>query len=80
MIFKGILAQVRAPRAKMAEKCENVLITVKVIDMVLIGGPESFQVIVKVMEKNTTKWNMSGPVCLPRANDIFNLMPSLTIK
>ena len=32
----------------MAEKCENVLITVKVIDMVLIGGPESFQVIVNV--------------------------------
>ena len=37
-----IFAQVRAPRAKMAEKCKKVLITVKVIDMVI------FKVIVKV--------------------------------
>ena len=51
MIFKAIFAQVRAPWAKMAEMCENVLITVKVIDIVLIGGPESFQVIVKVLTK-----------------------------
>ena len=41
MIFKAIFAQVRAPWAKIVEKCEKVLITVKVIDMVLIGGPES---------------------------------------
>ena len=39
LIFKAIFAQVdaiRAPGAKMTEKCEKVLITVKVIDMVLI--------------------------------------------
>ena len=40
MIFKAIFAQVRAPRAKMAEKCEKALITIIVIDMVLIEGPE----------------------------------------
>ena len=39
-IFRAIFAQVGPPRAKMAKMCENVLITVKVIDMVLIGGSE----------------------------------------
>ena len=39
--FEAIFAQVRAPRAKMAEKCEKVLISVKVIDMIFIGSPES---------------------------------------
>ena len=42
MIFKAIFAQVRAPRAKMAEKCEKALINIIVIDMVI------FKVIVKV--------------------------------
>ena len=40
-IFKTIFAQVQAPRAKMAEKCEKALITIIVIDMLLIEGPES---------------------------------------
>ena len=39
LILNAIFAQVQAPRAKMAEKCEKVLST-DIIDMLLIGGPE----------------------------------------
>ena len=63
LIFKAIFAQVQTPRAKMAEMCKNVLITVKVIDMVLIGGPESllslFQSIVQKLWVGH-KWGTIG--------------------
>ena len=49
-IFKASFAQVRPPQAKMAEKCEKALITIIVIDMLLIEGLESFQVIAKVIQ------------------------------
>ena len=41
MSFQAIFAQVRPPRAKMVEKCEKALITIIVIDMLVIEGPES---------------------------------------
>ena len=65
MIFKAIFAQVRAPRAKMAEKCKKALITIIVIDMVI------FKVFVKVMTKivgldpqDPQFWNSCGSCIL----------------
>ena len=51
MIFKAIFAQVRAPRAKMAEKCEKVLFTVKVIDIVIFKVIFKVKIIFKVFVK-----------------------------
>ena len=67
MIFKAIFTQVRAPRAKMDEMCEKVLITVKVMNMVLIGGPESFQVIVEVMAKTVARPQLGHNPGIPQA-------------
>ena len=51
MIFKAIFAQVRAPRAKMAEKCEKALINIIVIDMVIFKVIVKVKIIFKVMTK-----------------------------
>ena len=51
MIFKAIFAQVRAPRAKMAEKCEKALINIIVIDMVIFKVIVKVKIIFKVMKK-----------------------------
>ena len=70
MIFKAIFAQVRAPQAKMAEKCEKDLITIIIIDMVF------FKVIVRVMAQVMVMEKIVEPVPLFHNSGILDLSVS----